>query len=50
VDPALRRLGKQLNATKEIWDVNKKKLIDIPDEKIRQDAALAILAYKWGRP
>jgi hypothetical protein len=50
VDPALRRLGKQLNATKKIWDVNKKKLIDIPDEKIRQDAALAVLAYKWGRP
>jgi hypothetical protein len=25
-------------------------LIDIPDEKIRQDAALAILAYKWGKP
>lgn len=47
---ALIRLGEQLNATKKMWDVNEKKLIDIPDEKIRQDAALAILAYKWGRP
>jgi hypothetical protein len=47
---ALIRLGEQLNATKKMWDVNEKKLIDIPDEKIRQDAALAILAYKWGKP
>ena len=50
LDRALRRLGEQLNATKKIWDLNAKCLIDIPDEKIRQDAALAILAYKWGRP
>src|SRR5262249_21761157 len=50
LDCALRRLGEQLNATKKIWDMNTKCLIDIPDEKIRQDAALAILAYKWGRP
>jgi hypothetical protein len=50
LDRALRRLGEQLNATKKMWDVNAKCLIDIPDEKIRQDAALAILAYKWGRP
>jgi hypothetical protein len=47
---ALVRLGEQLNATKKMWDVNAKCLIDIPDEKIRQDAALAILAYRWGRP
>ena len=25
-------------------------MVEIHDEKIRQDAALAILAYKWGRP
>ena len=50
LDGALRTLGEQLNATKKIWDMNAKCLIDIPDEKIRQDAALAILAYKWGRP
>jgi hypothetical protein len=50
LDRALRRLGEQLNATKKIWDMNAKCLIDIPDEKIRQDAALAILAYKWGKP
>src|SRR6516225_5474405 len=50
LDCALRRLGEQLNATKKIWDMNAKCLIDIPDEKIRQDAALAILAYKWGKP
>ena len=50
VQLALVRLGEQLNATKKMWDVNVKKLIEIPDEKIRQDAALAILAYKWGRP
>jgi len=50
LDLALRRLGEQLNATKKIWDMNAKCLIDIPDEKIRQDAALAILAYKWGKP
>lgn len=50
LDRALRRLGQQLDATKKMWDVNAKCLIEIPDEKIRQDAALAILAYKWGRP
>jgi hypothetical protein len=50
LDRALRRLGDQLDATKKMWDVNAKRLIEIPDEKIRQDAALAILAYKWGRP
>jgi hypothetical protein len=50
LDRALRRLGEQLDATKPIWDVNKKKMIEIPDEKIRQDAALVILAYKWGKP
>jgi hypothetical protein len=44
------RLGEQLNATKKIWDLDAKCLVDIPDEKIRQYAALAILAYKWGRP
>jgi hypothetical protein len=33
-----------------MWDVNTKKMIQIPDEKIRQDAALAILAYEWGTP
>jgi hypothetical protein len=50
LDRALRRLGEQLDATKPMWDVNKKKMIDIPDEKIRQDAAAMILAYKWGKP
>jgi hypothetical protein len=25
-------------------------MVEIPAEKIRQDAALAILAYNWGRP
>ena len=50
LDRALRRLGDQLDATKKMWDVNAKRLIEIPDEKIRQDAALVILAYKWGRP
>jgi len=50
VDQALRRLGEQLNATKPMWSVEKKKMIDIPDERIRQDAAVMILAYKWGKP
>ena len=50
LDLALRRLGEQLNATKKMWDVNAKEMIDIPDEKIRQDAAIMILAYKWGKP
>jgi len=50
LDRALRRLGEQLDATKPMWDVNKKKMIDIPDERIRQDAAAMILAYKWGKP
>jgi hypothetical protein len=50
VDLALRRIGEQLNATKPMWSVAKKIMIDIPDEKIRQDAALVILAYKWGKP
>jgi hypothetical protein len=50
VDLALRRIGEQLNATKPMWDVIGKKMFDIPDEKIRQDAALVILAYKWGKP
>jgi len=30
--------------------MNAKCLIDIPDERIRQDAAAMILAYKWGKP
>jgi hypothetical protein len=50
LDHALRTLGEQLNATKKIWDMNAKCLIDIPDEKIRQYAALAILASKWDKP
>ena len=50
LDLALRRLGEQLNATKKMWDVNAKEMMDIPDEKIRQDAAIMILAYKWGKP
>ena len=50
VDRALRRLGEQLNATKPMWSVVEKKMINIPDEKIRQDAAIMILAYKWGKP
>ncbi len=50
LDQALRRLGEQLNATKKMWDVNAKCLINIPDERIRQDAAAMILAYKWGKP
>jgi hypothetical protein len=50
LDRALKRLGQQLNATKKIWDPGVKLLIDIPDEKIRQDAAVMILAYKWGKP
>jgi hypothetical protein len=33
-----------------MWDVNAKEMVEIPDEKIRQDAALAILAYNWGTP
>jgi hypothetical protein len=47
---ALDRLRSQLDATKKIWDMEAKCLIDIPDEKIRFDAAVMILAYKWGRP
>jgi hypothetical protein len=50
LDRALRRLGEQLDATKPMWDVAKKKMIDIPDERIRQDAAAMILAYTWGTP
>jgi len=50
LDRALRRLGEQLDATKPMWDVVQKKMIDLPDERIRQDAALTILAYKWGKP
>jgi hypothetical protein len=50
LDRALKRLGQQLNATKKIWDPSVKELIDIPDEKIRFDAAVMILAYKWGKP
>ncbi len=50
LDRALRRLGEQLNATKKMWDVNAKEMMDIPDEKIRQDAAIMILAYRWGKP
>jgi len=50
VDRALRRLGEQLDATKPMWDVAQKKMIDIPDERIRQDAAAMILAYSWGTP
>jgi hypothetical protein len=50
LDRALKRLGEQLDATKPMWDVVQKKMIDIPDERIRQDAALAIIAYKWGKP
>ena len=50
VDRALRRLGEQLDATKPMWDVAKRKMIDIPDERIRQDAAAMILAYTWGTP
>jgi hypothetical protein len=50
LDRALKRLGQQLDATKKIWDPGVKLLIDIPDEKIRQDAAVMILAYKWGKP
>jgi len=50
LDRALKRLGEQLDATKPMWDVVQKKMIDIPDERIRQDAALTILAYKWGKP
>lgn len=47
---AIARLRSQLNANKKMWDVNKKKMINIPDEKIRFDAAVMILAYKFGRP
>ena len=50
VAAAMQVLRDQLKATKGIWDVNAKCTIEIPDEKIRQDAALAILAYEWGRP
>jgi hypothetical protein len=50
VNKAIAVLVDQLTATKEIRDVNAKCMIEIPDEKIRQDAALAILAYEWGRP
>jgi len=50
LDRALRRLGEQLDAVKLMWDVNAKAMIEIPDEKIRQDAAIMILAYKWGKP
>jgi hypothetical protein len=50
LDRALRVFGEQLEATKKIYDLGEKKLIDIPDKKVRQGAALAILAYKLGRP
>jgi hypothetical protein len=50
LEQALKTLGKQLKATKPIWEVEKKKMIKIADEKIRQDAAIMILAYKWGKP
>lgn len=50
LDRALRRFGEQLDAVKLIWDVNAKEMVEIPDEKIRQDAAIMILAYKWGKP
>ena len=50
LDRALKRLGEQLDAVKLIWDVNAKEMVEIPDEKIRQDAAIMILAYKWGKP
>jgi hypothetical protein len=50
VSKAIEVLEGQLTATKKMWDVNAKCMIEIPDEKIRQDAALAILAYEWGRP
>jgi hypothetical protein len=50
VKKAIDVLEGQLKATKQIWDVNAKVMVDIPDEKIRQDAALAILAYEWGTP
>jgi uncharacterized protein YbjT (DUF2867 family) len=50
VHRALERLGEQLDATKPIWDVVAKQMIDIPDERIRQEAAAMILAYKWGTP
>ena len=50
VAAAMQVLRDQLKATKGIWDINAKCMVQIPDEKIRQDAALAILAYEWGRP
>jgi hypothetical protein len=50
VEKAIDVLAGQLKATKQMWDVNAKKMVKIPDEKIRQDAALAILAYEWGTP
>ena len=50
VEKAIGVLAGQLKATKKMWDVNAKKMVKIPDEKIRQHAALAILAYEWGTP
>ncbi len=47
---AIDRLRKQLNATKGMWDVGKRCIVQIPDEKIRFDAAVMILAYRWGKP
>jgi len=44
---AMQVLPDELKATKGIWDINEKCMIQIPDEKIRQDAALVILAYEW---
>src|SRR4029077_6388975 len=50
LDRALHRLGEQLDATKPMWSVEEKRMIYLPDEKIRQDAAIMILAYRWGKP
>jgi len=47
---AFEVLGEQLDATKKFYDMENKRVIDIPDEKTRHDAAIAILAYKLGRP
>jgi hypothetical protein len=47
---AIKVLRAGLSATKKMWDGNARDWVEQPDWKTRHDCALAILAYRFGKP
>jgi hypothetical protein len=47
---AIKTLRDGLSATKKTWDGNARDWVEQPDWKTRHDCAMAILAYRFGKP